>query len=347
MDAGARSILIAAAVCGATLGLTQCGLTERNKLQEEPTEPVATLPPDAGEPDAAPLDAGTPDAMAPRPPDPVMVPIPVEVPPVNVCPPPLVGPRPPVSVRRFAVQWDYRFDSHGFMADGPRTLLDQAARIWGEVVRSNFPTVPAGTKILMRNPERPDEAGNLLQLDYDIDDLAVFVASAKNDGPGGAAVAVRDIAALGSVDNLELRALLTDRYTGAKFQPWTAWMTLDPDEAWFFDTTPESADDLPPEQLDFLSVAVSALGQALGMGGSDAFRRLLDADGSFRGCAAMAAFGGPVPLNANHTHVQRDVISDGRRPVLSVVNLPGERNAQPTPLDLAILADLGYDVVTE
>lgn len=346
-----RSLLVLAFACGGALALPQCGLTERNP-RVAPDEPATltdagSTEADAGEPEldasvpepdaAAPLDAGLP-----------LPPLDAAVEPKPTCPDPPAPPTQPVSEHRFQVQWDYRDDSHGFLlGETQRALLTEAARIWGEVVRSDFAAIPSGTEILMRNPERPDEAGEVFKIEYEIDDLLLFVASSRRDGPGGAVVGVRNIAALGSVTNLALQSSLRLRYEGPQFQPWTGWMTFDADESWFFDATPESDDDLPPDQVDFLSVAVGSLGGALGFGGSAAFQKLLDDDGSFVGCGAMALYGGPVPLNDNHTRIQRDVLSDGREPVMNGRYRAGVRNIRPTSLDLAMLADIGYQVVRE
>lgn len=349
MARGPRSLLVLAFACGGALALPQCGLTERNPrlAPDEPATLTDAAIPDGAEPEpdasppepdaAAPLDAGVP-----------LPPLDAEVVPKPTCPAPPLPPTEPVSEHRFQVQWDYRDDSHGFLlGETQRALLNEAARIWGSVVRSDFAAVPSGTEILMRNPERPDEAGVVFKIEYDIDDLLMFAAASRKDGPGGGVAGVRSIAAIGSVTNPALQDSLRTRFNGPKFQPWTGWVTFDADEPWFYDVTPESDDDLPPEQLDFLTVAVGVLGGAMGFGGSDAFRNLLDADGNFVGCGAMALYGGPVPLNANHTHIQRDVISDDREPVMNGRYRPGVRNIRPTSLDLAMLADIGYQVVRE
>lgn len=345
-----RSLLVLAFACGGALALPQCGLTERNP-RLAPDEPVTLS--DAGTMDSGeepPLDASTPemDAAAPLDAGLPLPPLDAAVEPTPLCSDTPVQPSGPVSEHRFQVQWDYRDDSHGFLlGETQRALLNEAARFWGEVVRSDFAAVPAGTKILMRNPERPDEAGTVFQIEYEIDDLLMFAASSRKDGPGGGVAGVRNIAGLSSVADLALQDSLRLRFDGPKFQPWTGWVTFDADEAWFFDATPESDDDLPPEQLDFLTVAVGTLGGALGFGGSSAFRAMLNADGNFVGCGAMALYGGPVPLNDNHTHIQRDVLSDDREPVMTGRYRPGVRNVRPTPLDLAMLADIGYQVVRE
>ena len=242
------------------------------------------------------------------------------------------------------LQWDTRYDTAGFFAAGERrALLDHAARTWAALVRDDFWSVASGTEILVRNPEAPNVPGALAVADFDIDDVAVFVGLAALDGPGGQLAGSRPSAAIGSVSDLGVMLELAMRFNGPDFEPWTGWLTLDRDEPWYFDTTPDDDGDLPADAFDAWTVLMHELGHVLGIGTCEAFNGLVDASGKFVGARAVAAHGGPVPLSADRMHVAPGVLSDGRAPLMD----PGEElglRARPTPLDLAILADIGYEL---
>ncbi|MEZ4368159.1 MAG: hypothetical protein R2939_18045 [Kofleriaceae bacterium] len=242
-----------------------------------------------------------------------------------------------------SIALDYRFDDAAFFTPAARTTLAAAAAAWGATFTDDFFEIPAGTSVRTRDPEAPTADGMAFDLDVAIDDLLVFVGCSHIDGPSGVTATSNHSAALGSVVDGALRAQLQARYQGADFEPWTAWISFDCDEAWFFDQTLEDASDIPGDQTDFWSTAMHELAHTLGFGTADAFAALVDGTPAFTGAHAVAAHGGPVPLTAAGTHFASGLSSDGREPLMDS-SRPGGERFPPTTLDRAALADLGYQL---
>lgn len=242
----------------------------------------------------------------------------------------------------FTITFDYRFDSRGMFEDPERRrLLDYAGEIWASRIADEFEDVPEGTEVLVRNPEDFETMGSVFTIDYTIDDLVVFVGFAEHDGVGGELAGARSSAAIGSVSDTALAQRFDTRYNGSKFEPWTGWVSFDVAEPFVYDPTPETADDIPADQIDFLTVAYHELGHVLGVGASTAFDSLLDGE-TFIGTHAVAVYGGPVPLApGSSSHFSDAIMSDGRRMTMDSSDPSGAR-FPPTTLDLAVLADLGY-----
>jgi hypothetical protein len=200
--------------------------------------------------------------------------------------------------------------------------------------------IPAGTSIRTRDPEAPDAEGVSFASDVAIDDLLVFVGCSNIDGPGGVTATSNHAAAIASVADPQLQARLQLRYEGADFQPWTGWISFDCDEAWYFDDDVSTAGDLPGSDRDFWTVAMHELEHVLGFGTAIAHFDLVSG-GSFTGPAAVAEHGGPVPMTGTGTHFADGVTSDGVAPLMDQSRPNGVRFA-PTSLDVAALADLGY-----
>jgi hypothetical protein len=250
------------------------------------------------------------------------------------------------SGHHLVIQWDYRYDSQGFLTEvARRAVLQQAASIWGQYLRDDFETIPAGTEVLVRNPETPAVAGTVFRIDYPIDDLAVFVGSSEPIDGGTTLGGARASAAIGSVTDVALSAKLQTRFYGADFSPWTGWLSFNNSVPWFFDPTPDTDGDIPADQFDVLTVALHELGHVLGIGACDAFTNLVDANGRFAGPKAVAVYGGPVPLSPDRAHLAKGTTSAGRPVLMDPGDRVGTRN-YPTPLDVAMLADIGYEVVS-
>lgn len=147
-------------------------------------------------------------------------------------------------------------------------------------------------------------------------------------------------AALSSVSDAALATRLRERSEGSDFQPWTGWISFNCDSPWFFDDTPATDGDIPAGRNDFHSTAMHEIAHVLGFGTSNAFSDLV-AGGAFTGPAAVESFGGPVPLTSSGVHLQSSVVSDGRVTLMDVSRTIGTRTL-PTPVDIAVMADLGY-----
>ncbi|GAB4545807.1 MAG: hypothetical protein Tsb0014_40140 [Pleurocapsa sp.] len=74
------------------------------------------------------------------------------------------------------IEFDYRFDTNGFF-DAPerRAALEEAGRIWSELINDDFEAIPAGVQFTVQNPQTGvDET---VVLDRDIDDILIFVGA--------------------------------------------------------------------------------------------------------------------------------------------------------------------------
>ena len=128
------------------------------------------------------------------------------------------------------------------------------------------------------------------------------------------------------------------------FGPWGGSIAFDTQTNWHFGLTTDGLDD---DEVDFMSIAGHELMHVLGFGviygGSTNSSYETYSNGTqFTGPAARANYGGAVPL-ANANHLSGDITSRGQVPLISPEVPKGERKIL-TPLDLATLDDLGWDV---
>lgn len=270
----------------------------------------------------------------------------------------------------FNIQFDYRYDSTGFFDKTERReLLEAAARMWEKRIQDNFAPVPAGTRISVLNPRTQREEMVLLQ--QEIDDLVVFVGT--NSGMGSRMAVAGPTTRWYQQLDREFPADARMRIEGRDFEPWAGFLAINPDPEipFFFDTTPDTDWDIPPnsyESYDFLGLVMHELGHVLGVGTSNAFRNLsslqslqglslkMDATGSallvttqyslFMGPRARSVNGGQsVTLSADLGHLRTRLTVAGQQDLMDA-DLNRTRQL-PTALDLAILEDIGYEVPQE
>jgi hypothetical protein len=245
--------------------------------------------------------------------------------------------------RQFDIRFDYRFDTAGFF-DLPerRDALAAAGALWSRLIQDDFNTVPAGTAIRLRNPENRDEYIWVDAIEEDIEDLIVFVGSSDaipGLGRGGSA-------GVAESSDPDVMADLAARSSGADFEPWAGSISFNPTSDFFYDPTPQTSDDIPFEQYDFMTNAAHELGHVLGFSAITAFEALL-VDQTFTGPNAQTVYGGPVPLTDDLGHFPDGTESpDGLEPLMDTAQTNGGRKV-PTELDIAVLSDIGYEFDSE
>ena len=237
----------------------------------------------------------------------------------------------------FSIQFDYRFDDIGFFSDpSRRDVLDEAARIWGEIIHDDFADIPAGVSFDIVDPSDGITTQSVT-LTQPIDDVMIFVGAQPTSsflgkaGPDG-------LSAEGDI----FRSRISDDFRGAgpvtDFEPWVGSMTFSSTADWNFDIN-----QTPSGKYDFLSAALHEIAHVLGYGTSAAFDEFVSA-GRFWGPNAVDENGGaPVLLvSLSDTHVVEDYRDDS---VLMDPTLTDGIRILPTDLDKAILADIGYSII--
>ncbi|MET0791792.1 MAG: hemolysin-type calcium-binding protein, partial [Polyangiaceae bacterium] len=229
-----------------------------------------------------------------------------------------------------------RFDTRGFF-DAPerRAALEAAAAQWSAVLDNDFLAVPAGVRLTLKNPENRDEDVVVASLEEQIDDLLVFVGTSEDIpgyGRGGPSSGAESTDAT-------LDKSFSNRMNGKSFQPWAGSISFKGSIDYFFPAA-DSAERVPKDQYDFISLATHELGHVLGFTASPAFSALEDG-ATFTGKSAVAAYGRAVPLTEDLGHFEDGTESDGVEALMTPKLLNGIRQ-QPTRLDLAALHDIGY-----
>ena len=236
----------------------------------------------------------------------------------------------------FDITFDFRFDTNGFFdTQERRDALEAAADIWEAIIQDEFEDLPVGTPILVTNPQT--EESEFFNSDFIIDDLVIFVG-AVNQGEG-------TLASAAPSGSFEVGSTLEERFTGPDFEPWVGHISFNPDLPWFFDPTPNTDNDIPANEYDFLSTALHEIGHVLGFGTSDAFANLIDLFGEFSGAnTTLLNDGEPIFLDFfDLAHFPEGLMSDGQETLLDPFATPGTREL-PTTLDVAVLSDIGFEI---
>jgi hypothetical protein len=272
--------------------------------------------------------------------------------PVTLSPsrPPATASSAGVDKSRFNIRFDYRFDTIGWFTPQRRAALEVSARIWENIILDDFPEIPAGTRTYgVFNPQTGQWIREGVVNDTVIDDLVIFVG-ARDLGFSSSGFNRSPILAQAAPAGTR-----EARITGNQFRPWMGSIAFDLDSGssptrWFLDPTPDTASDIPTNQIDFISTAVHEIGHVLGFGTSQSFDRLTapltsarSSEWGFGGINARAVNGGnPIPLDGGHVREGYEFGGSGES-VMDVKIAAGVRTL-PNRLDIAILNDMGYTV---
>ncbi|NET00249.1 MAG: tandem-95 repeat protein [Sphaerospermopsis sp. SIO1G1] len=244
----------------------------------------------------------------------------------------------------FDIVFDYRFDTNGFFNDAARRAnLEAAAQIWENVIEDEFDNIPAGVQFTILNPQTGQN--ELITLTEEIDDLLIFVGTQSPPFGIGGGIGRGGPAGIDAAGDI-----FRNRYTGSDFEPFAGNISFDPTPSfldgtsadWFFDSTPDTVDDIPFNSVDFLETALHEIGHVLGFGTANIFQNI-GAGGIFNGPNSLTVNGGnPIPLTSDLAHVEDNFTTpDG---TISLME-PSGGSRLPTSIDLSILADIGYETV--
>lgn len=234
----------------------------------------------------------------------------------------------------FEITLDYRFDTSGFFDDPERrAALEAATDIWESYIKDDFEDVPAGTVFTIDDPSNAGTSVTIT-LEEDLDDLILFVGAEALGGALG----------MGGYDGVDAQGDVFVRRIGqdfhgevvSDFEPWAGTVVFTTDVDWNFDV--ESA---VSGKSDFISVALHEMAHVLGIGTSPIFRDI-GASGQFEGVNSMALNDGdPVPLQSGLGHVANGF--DDNTVLMDPLLTQGTRML-PGRFDLALLADIGYEI---
>jgi surface antigen len=213
---------------------------------------------------------------------------------------------------RFNINLNYDFDDIGFFDETKKRAMNEAARIWSDIIDDGFPDISIGTNAVFQLPSGGKYASFSEKV---IDDLVINVGARQLDNINRYAETY-SLLRENTVPVLLPDSLLK-RLEGSNYQPWTAAIVFNKGSDFFY----EFDKDVPKNKIDFLTTALHEIGHALGIGAvsSPASSKLSIWDS----------------VNAGHIA--------GREDLMYYAAGPGERKL-PSSLDKEALRAFGYSI---
>ena len=243
------------------------------------------------------------------------------------------------------IVFDYRYDN-GYFSSNPdrKTALEHAAKVWESIITSPR-EVAGGTTLNMRKSYTIAET-ETIALEEGIPGFLIFVYAYDfslevDQGGNPSPSTAKAVGSSFSTPNVGALYLNTN---------------TEQSNSWFFDATPETANDLPSKtHYDFVETAIHEIGHILGILRSyQAPFITTDADGQefFDGPAVRKVNDGePLPLEKDSSHILAGFTSEKYLPMPNLDRLSMHSSnviqgfrSMLTPLDVAMLDDIGYDV---
>ncbi len=269
----------------------------------------------------------------------------------------------PVAANAIKLTIDYRFDASGFFDAGTRQgqeardRLDDAARFYSDLIGDSLDAIEPGRTGpgttnswtgFFTNPSNGG-ASSTANLSIGADEILVFAGARDlggnilGNGGFGGSVARGDP---GFVDGVASRGQAGVGVSD--FAPWGGSISFDSvGTDWHLRQTSV----IPRGRTDFYSVALHELAHVLGLGTSGSWNQKVAADAgcasglSFAGANAVAVNGGVVCLE-DLGHFQEGLRSGGQEVAMDPT-LGTQIRKELTPLDLAALKDVGWELVPE
>ena len=252
------------------------------------------------------------------------------------------------------ITFDYTYDTHGFFSGAnniARTDLEAAASsLQSRLADSLSAITPGGGNSWSSTFMNPETGGQQTVANSSIaaNTLVVYVGARSLSSSELALAGFGGFSAPGIqpwLDTVSKRG-----QTGAPntdFGPWGGSISFSSTVSWYFDPDPSTV-DVPAGQNDFYSVALHELGHVLGIGGATSWDKLITGS-QFTGAGAMALYGGPVPVTADHGHWADGMMSTIpgtstlQEPAMDPTITVGTRKYF-TDLDFAGLSGIGWEV---
>lgn len=257
------------------------------------------------------------------------------------------------------IQFNYSFDTSGFFNNpDARAVLEQAALDFESRIEDDLLAItPGGVNSWTAQISNPSTGAgtNINNLTIAADTILIYVG-ARNlpsglglGGPGG-------FSSSGTAEfnqQLESRGeagVDTNGTNDTDFGPWGGSISFDNAVTWHFGLDAPSTG-----QNDFYSVALHEVAHVLGFGTSESFQRLINSSNLFVGEAAVADFGGPVPVDGHDGGAPDDAhFESGITSFIPGTSTLQESAMDPaittgtrkvlTNLDWAALEDIGWEV---
>ncbi|MDA1014493.1 MAG: GEVED domain-containing protein [Planctomycetota bacterium] len=251
-----------------------------------------------------------------------------------------------------AIVFDYSLDTNNFFdTQAKKDLLQTVADSLAEQITDDLLAITPGpsgqgfnnTWTTDFNHPATGAEHNIVDLSVPADTVIIYAggrdlpgSTVGMGGPGGYSSSgtqefLDTVAARGEAG--ALTATATD------FGPWGGSITFDTLASWHFGETTVGLDN---GENDFYSIAQHEIGHFLGIGTADSWNDQVSS-GEFTGPAAVASFGGNVPLHAGLSHWADGTMSGGQFAGMNPSLLSGTR-ALFTELDFAGLDDVGWDL---
>lgn len=255
-------------------------------------------------------------------------------------------------VLSLTIQLDYSYDSAGFFTSHPqaKTILQEAAQYLGSTIHDHLQAItspPSSNDSWTASPFDPSNINsrlNFSNLTVPADTIIVYAGGSAlgsntlgEGGPGS--YAYRGSASWGTL--ISTRGVAAAAATPRRAQaPWGGSVSFNTATNFSYTDINSAPGNSGP---DFLSTAIHELGHVLGMvpGGNDYGYRSLPAN-TFNGPHAVAAYGGPVPLDSAGVHWADGTTFHGLHASLDPILPPAGQRAIFSGLDWAGLADVGW-----
>ncbi|MEZ5627068.1 MAG: PEP-CTERM sorting domain-containing protein [Rhodocyclaceae bacterium] len=250
------------------------------------------------------------------------------------------------SAQAITIEFDYTYDTGAFFTGAHRSVMDTVAAEFGGRLTDSLAAITVGG-INRFQPEVGliSGASSTLAPSQSVpeDTLRIFVGArplaGSTLGIGGTGFSAGGTTAF--LNGLANRGQALPQ--GSDYGPFGGAMVFDSGTSWYVDDDVSTVESF--SSFDFYSVVIHELGHVLGIGTSASWTNQRD-DLNFMGAAAMASYGGPVPLDdEGHLLKSIDATFMGalQEPALTPSITAGQRKYF-TDLDWALLSDVGWQV---